>query len=135
MDLVLDSSFLIASKLEKDKHHKRTRAILEQMKAGAWEHLILCDHVLAETLTVVQAKTDKETAAGFAKELMDAAQVTFLVAGDDIFDALQIFDDEQNGDMSLVDCLLVHLTRSFNAHLATFDGGFESMRGVEVVAG
>lgn len=135
MDLVLDSSFLVASKLEKDKHHQKARAIMQRIRAAEWEHLILCDHVLAETLTVVQAKADQETAARFAKQLLDAAQVTFLVAGDDIFDALQIFENDQTGDLSVVDCLLVHLTRSFNAHLATFDGGFEALRGVKVVAG
>lgn len=108
---------------------------MDRISNGEWDHLILCDHVLSETLTVIQARSDHTHAVRFGHELLESDQTTFLVAGDDIFEAMGVFESEQDGRLSLVDCLLVHLARSYRAPIATFDAGFATVKRIKTVPG
>lgn len=133
MNLVLDMSFLVATAIENDKHHESAQKILGRIRDGEWNHLIVSDHVFSETLTVIQARADHVAASRFADALLESQQVTFVIAGDDVFEALRVFVNENDAGLSFVDCLLVHHARAYTGPIASYDGGLQEMRGVEVI--
>ncbi len=130
---VLDRSFLVATPIENDKHHESAQQILGLIRAGEWDHLILSDHVLSETITVIQARADHVAASRFADALLESQQVTFVIAGEDVFEALRVFTSEKDSGLSFVDCVLVHHARAYSGPIACFDGGLQKMRGLQVV--
>lgn len=133
--ILLDSSFLVAYMLDKDKYHPKSLDIMEAIKKGAFGTAYITDYIFDEVVTVIMVKSnsiDKAVEAGtYLKE-----SLTILKLEEEAIDgAWGIFKAQSKGVLSFTDCTNLSEMRSKGIeNLVTFDGGFMNLKGIKVVS-
>ncbi|MEX2528219.1 MAG: PIN domain-containing protein [Gemmatimonadota bacterium] len=131
--IVLDTSFLVAFHNERDTHHVAARALMERFLDGEWEEGLLLEYVFLEFVTVLQARLDHAAAVAAGDTLLRARELVFVPASDIFLPTLETFRAEGGGRLSFADAAIVTVARrSAGGQVATFDGGFLAVEGIDV---
>ncbi len=132
--MFLDSSFVIASKIEDDEHHtKAIKFLYELIKKNDIE-LIISDYVFDEIMTVIFVKTkDLSVAIDLGSVLKSAVRI--LRIDEDIFEKTwEIFKNQKGTRLSFTDCSTLALMENERIkNIATFDKDFGKIDGIKVV--
>jgi predicted nucleic acid-binding protein len=132
--IVVDSSFLVAYHNTRDVHHEASVGAMGRLVAGEWGRPLLLEYVVLEVATVLLARRDLETAARVSTALLEARELEFVPCSNIFLDTLETFRLQGERGWSFTDAAIVTVARaSEDAHVATFDGGFQGVAGVLVV--
>lgn len=132
--LVLDTSYLVGHFHSGDAHHEGAIEIQDDFMSGRWEGLVLLDSVFAETLTVLERRTDYGRAKQVGDALRNADEITWLHLGDRMDAAWNTYLTQPRGRLSLVDCALVTVCQESGiTDIATFDRAFDDVPGIRRV--
>jgi len=133
--IFLDSSFIIALKVEEDQHHERALEISKDIGNGKYGDSFISDYIFDESITVIFSR---------AKNLMQAIR-----AGDEMFSSFQflkmedncfknawkIFKSQKSPAFSFTDCTILAMMENKNiSNLATFDKDFKKIEGINVLS-
>jgi predicted nucleic acid-binding protein len=131
--IFLDSSFLIACKIENDEHHKKSIDFLIKLIEDK-EEIAISDYVFDEVVTVIFGKTKN---LGMAIETGNVLKKIKLFRVDDIIfeSSWIIFVNQEKTKLSFTDCTTISLMKKEGIKkLATFDEDFKKINGIEVVS-
>ena len=129
--IILDSSFLVAYKIENDEHHEKAKAFMNEIVNGKFGQIFTTDYIFDETVTVTKRKANSKTAAEIGKFLLDSE--IFIAKVDQLVfqKAWVLFQDN---DLSFTDCSNLAFMYLFSINkIATFDNGFKYIKGVQVI--
>lgn len=135
MAILLDTGVLFARLNKRDRDHGRAGLIVDAALEGRWGRMHVTDHVVAELLTLVRARTP--ALEGSARALLppDPAIAGLVVVhtSQTLFhETLEIFDKHRDRRLSFVDANLVLVAEELGIdRVATFDEGFQGL--IEVV--
>lgn len=132
--IVLDTSFLVAYKNDRDDHHGRAMDVVEDLVGGRWGRVLLPEYVLAETATVLGGLVDLDAAVEMAHALLTSREIDLIPCARLLLDGLDIYERQDRFRLSFFDATIVAVARVAGAdHVATFDRGFEGVEGIRVV--
>jgi len=132
--MFLDSSFVIASKIEDDEHHTKAIKFLYELIKKNDIGLIISDYVFDEIMTVIFVKTkDLSVAIDLGSVLKSAVRI--LRIDEDIFEKTwEIFKNQKGTRLSFTDCSTLALMENERIkNIATFDKDFGKIDGIKVV--
>jgi len=120
--IFLDSSFIIAAKIESDENHKKAMNYLFKLIEQGNRDFFISDYIFDEVVTIVMLKSKNMQ---FATELGDTLRSSFKIINitEEIFDkAWSLFKEQGGTRLSFTDCTTLTLleTRKIS-ELATFD--------------
>ncbi len=131
--IFLDSSFIIASKIEYEEDHNKAIEILNNMIENN-ESTVLSDYVFDEVVTVLFGKTKN---LEFTNEVgnMLRSSATFINVDDEMFDnAWGIFQEQKDAKLSFTDCSIIALMKKEGINkIATFDKDFKKVKGIKII--
>jgi len=136
MTLFIDTSVWYAAADSRDRDNGRAKAIL-----ASGEHLLLTDHVLAETWALVRNRIHGKAAERFGEGIRNGAAALEPVSMADLEAAWQIGISFPDQDFSLVDRtsfavmrrLGIERAASFDNHFAVFRYGPKQRYAFEIV--
>jgi predicted nucleic acid-binding protein len=132
--IVLDSSFLVAYHNTRDVHHGAAARAMVHLVAGEWGQALLPEYVFLEVVTVLSARGGLALAIEAGTRLLQAREVDFVPCSDLFLETLATFRDQESGLLSFTDAAIVTIARRHPPGLvATFDGDFRQVRGVQVI--
>jgi predicted nucleic acid-binding protein len=130
--IVLDTSFFVAYRNERDVHHARARDAWPRVLDAA--PVLLHEYALAEMAAVLVRKLGPEAAALHTAPLLDAVEVEFVPASPGFRAVWQRFQAQRGTRHSLADLALLQLAEDRGAPaIATFDEEFRKAKGLAVV--
>ena len=132
--ILLDSSFIIAYKVEDDEHHEKASRLIDKIVTGEYGPPVITDYIFDESITVVFNKTHQlKIAIGLGNELMGALDI--LPINKDIFEkAWNIFKEQENTKFSFTDCTILSFMKEMKINnIATFDKEFEKITSVSII--
>ena len=127
--IIFDSNVWVALFNEKDSQHKKAKDLLVATKESAKELVALPEHIIAETASVLVAKSGRETAELFLAAAMDNAAATILLSRPELFwRTLSLFRESEyirKTKLSFIDTMLVALSTDWGHTVVTFDRELE----------
>jgi len=132
--IFLDSSFVVAYKVENDEHHDKAIDIMIGISEGKYGDVVISDYVFDEVVTVLSNKTKNIRASIEVGDiLLISSDILYL--NKEIFEnAWRIFKEQEGTKFSFIDCSnLAVMERMGIKNIATFDGDFKKIKGIEVV--
>ncbi len=132
--IVLDTSFLVAYRHNGDHHHEAAAPIMEAIVRGDHGRVLLPEYVLLELATVLAARAGMPAARSAIRELTNAREVEFVRCARYLPRAYGTFHAQEEGRLSLVDCVLVEIARDEESvAIATFDKAIAARDDVRAV--
>lgn len=131
--IFLDSSFLIAYKIENDVHHQKAKILMEKIIKNEFGKPIISDYIFDEVITVIFGKSKShELAIETGKELINSFNIINIE--ESLFkESWNEFIKQKETKFSFTDCSILAL---MNAHkiqnLATFDEEFNKVGSLRV---
>ena len=131
--IALDSSFILAYKIDNDKHHEKAVKIMIEIAQGRYGMPIISDYIFDEVVTVMMIKSELSTAKDIGNTLIISAIVDYIDRG--IFNkSWEIFQNQKNTRFSFTDCSLLAIMDKENIkHIATFDKDFSKINNINVI--
>ena len=115
MQIVVDSSVLVAALNEKDSQHERGVAEIQ----AAYKPIIVPEYIVAETCAVLIQKASKQLADSFVREMGSNRDFRLLFSTPEFFIATAQSFLSSRAKLSFVDCALAVLAREHT--VLTFD--------------
>ena len=124
---------MVAFHNERDAHHAKAAAAMQDFLAGRWGEGLLLEYVFLEVVTVLLARRDIATASHVGRILLDAAELEFVPCSDIFLDTVQAFTTQKGTRLSFADMAIATVagTRA-DGQILTFDDEFRKLGGVEV---
>lgn len=132
--IVLDSSFIVAFKIENDENHHKASNIMQKIADGVYGEPIISDYVFDEVITVVLVRSKKLfLAIEIGEELRESVKI--LRIDKSLFEeGWAVFKNQKNSGLSFTDCTIISLMKKNNIKdIATFDSKFIEVEGIAVV--
>ena len=125
--IFVDTSAWYAAEVEDDTNHEKARKFLFQLAQGKHGIAITSDHVLDETLTLLQSRRGHLEAVTFIDKIKKSKSIRIFWVNESIFDkALGIFRKRDDVSWSFTDCTSFELMNDLSITAAfTFDNHFE----------
>jgi uncharacterized protein len=132
--IFIDTNVFVAYFNADDAHHKRAVALMQRVVGGEHGSVFTSDYVFDESVTVALVRT-KNVDGAEALGVAILGGVRMLKVTDSIFRAAwKLFTSNKKG-LSFTDCTNVAFMDMFGIeHIATFDKGFEGVKGIKVVS-
>lgn len=134
--IFLDTSFLVAYKIENDVHHEKALGIMKEIISGNYGDPIISDYIFGEVVTVILVKSKRIALAVQAgSELKDALDA--INVDNDIFDeGWRLFSSQKNTFFSFIDCATLSFMKRKKIYtIATFDKEFLRIKGIKIIDG
>jgi uncharacterized protein len=131
--IILDSSFIIAHKVDDDEHHESAVELMSKIAAGEYGDVVISDYIFDEVTTVVFGRTKSLSEAVDVGSRLFFGEIVEIDKG--IFQsAWEIFKEQKDTKFSFTDCSILAVMKEKGIkNIATFDGDFEGVEGIEVV--
>lgn len=132
--ILLDSSFIVAYKVEDDQHYLEAESLIKKINSGMYGPILISDYIFDEVITVLFNRTKKlQIAIEGGEELRRAVQM--IKIDDKLFEeAWEVFKQQKNTKLSFTDCtILVLMKKRGIKNIATFDEDFKKIIGVNVI--
>lgn len=134
--ILVDTGVFIAAVTTKDAHHAAAKGILEDIAEGVWGAGLVPEYVFVESVNYLVRKRGLAVALAFVREVLSAKEMTVVPCFQGFPRALTEFLHQRGTALSFTDAALVALARGRGVrNIATFDGGFRSIKGLRVVSG
>lgn len=132
--IILDTSFFVAYKSERDAHHA---AATQHWPAVAAEApVLLHEYAFAEITAVLVRRVGLDRAVSHARELLEATEVEVVPGSPGFQAAWARFASQRGTRHGLADAALLQLAQDRGVRsIATFDEEFRKARGLKVVPG
>lgn len=132
--ILIDANYWIALANPRDKHHKRSVSLAEEIAHQDYGKKITSDYVFDEAVTVAQRKASHDQALEIGNLILNS-EVVLVRIDSHLFDAAWKLFNFQKKDLSFTDCTNIVMMNSFGIkNIATFDKGFERIKGINVVS-
>lgn len=131
--IFLDSSFLIAYKIENDTHHQKAKLLMEKIIKNEFGKPIISDYIFDEVITVIFGKSkNHKLAVETGKELINSFDI--LNIEESLFkESWNEFIKQKETKFSFTDCSILALINSHKIqNLATFDEEFNNIGSLRV---
>ena len=131
--IFLDSSFIVAYKIENDSHHGKAVKIINEIVEGKHGEAVISDYIFDETITVVFRRSNMlSLAIEVGNELKDSIEI-ITVDNLSFENSWKIFNDQDN-KFSFTDCTIIDLMKRKDIKdIATFDEDFKKVNGISVI--
>ncbi len=133
--IFLDTSYLVALEVDADSNHENATRIRNRVIEGEFGNSFISDYIFDETMTVTFGKIknlEKTASAG-----MDLRNSSILVKleDNDFEETWRLFKNQERTKLSFTDCSnLVIMKRMGIRDIATFDGGFEKIKEINIIS-
>lgn len=132
--IVLDTSYLVSYYNSLDVNHSSALEAGNRMNRGEWGKLLVPEYVFAELMSVLTSRRGLQKAISVGESLLEGEDVEIVPCISHMIDAFTIFGNQRRKILSFVDAAIVAIARNLGAgHVATFDGAFRGIEGIEVV--
>ena len=135
MNILLDSSFLIAYYNPLDEHRKKAIKIMDDLIIGKYGNPYVSDYIFDEVVTVIFIRTkDLKLSNNVGDVLRDS--LGLFDVDEEVFDnAWKIFKNQKNTNFSFTDCTILAVMQERGiSRIATFDEDFLKFEGIKVVS-
>ena len=135
MNILLDSSFLIAYYNPLDEHRKKAIKIMDDLIIGKYGNPYVSDYIFDEVVTVIFIRTkDLKLSNNVGDVLRDS--LGLFDVDEEVFDnAWKIFKNQKNTNFSFTDCTILSVMQErLISHISTFDEDFLKFEGIKVVS-
>lgn len=132
--ILLDTSFIVAYKIENDEHHKEAVELMKKITENEYGKPQITDYIFDETVTVILSKSKKlSVAIEVGNELKKSLDI--IKIDESIFeDSWNIFKTQKETAFSFTDCTSVSTMRDRDIkNIATFDADFKKITDFNVV--
>ena len=132
--IFLDSSLIVADKIENDQHHKEAAKTMNDIATGKYGNPLISDYIFDEILTVIFSRSKKlPIAIETGQEIRNSVEIRRITESD-FEDAWQIFKNQKNTKFSFTDCTtLALMVKEGIRNIATFDQDFSKIKEINVV--
>ena len=132
--IFIDSSLIVADKIENDQHHKEAAKTMSYIAAGKYGKPLISDYIFDEILTVIFSRSKKlPIAIETGQEIRNSVEIRRITESD-FEDAWQIFKNQKNTKLSFTDCTtLALMLKEGIRNIATFDQDFSKIKEINVV--
>jgi|SRR3989344_5584148 len=132
--IFLDSSLIVADKIENDQHHKEAAKTMNDIATGKYGNPLISDYIFDEILTVIFSRSKKlPIAIETGQEIRNSVEIRRITESD-FEDAWQIFKNQKNTKLSFTDCTtLALMLKEGIRNIATFDQDFSKIKEINVV--
>lgn len=132
--IFLDTSFIIASKIEDDGNHEKSMEILTEVAQGKISNPVISDYIFDETMTIMLHKTKNLSLAQDLGTILKSA-VNIIKVDEKIFESSwNIFKDQKGTHFSFTDCTILALMKEKGIKdIATFDKEFKKIKEINVI--
>lgn len=131
--IFLDSSFIVACKIEDDENHRKAIDYLTKIIEERYENFITSDFIFDEVVTVVFVKTKDINAAIDAGSILRVSSIIKKIDEDVFEKAWEIFKNQKNTKFSFTDCTtLALMAKERIKNIATFDKDFKKIKNIEI---
>ncbi len=130
--ILIDANIFLAYDNEDDVHHKKARAIFQQIEQGDFGQALTTDYVFNEVVGVASRKKGKERALLLGEQIL---RCFFMINVDEhLLKEAWKFLKETRLSLNLVNCTNVMVMRTVPiSHIATFDQEFLKLGMITVV--
>ena len=134
--IILDSSFLIALKIENDVHHEAAARIMKEIAGYKYGKPVITDYIFDETVTGIFAKSKRlKLAIEFGNEILNSLEI--FDVNDKIFsNAWETFQNQKNTDtdFSFTDSTIIAVMKENQIrNIASFDNDFTKIKDFNVI--
>ncbi len=121
---IFDSSVWVALFNEKDSQHEKAKNLMVSMNENSRDLVVLPEHIVAETASVLLLKSGKETAEAFLEATVDNFRSKILLSDPEFFwGTFSLFREKENKKLSFIDASLLFLSSKYE--VVSFDKEFE----------
>lgn len=132
--IFLDTSFIIACKIENDHHHERSFLILEKIGNGEIGTPVISDYIFDEVVSVMLRKTKDLLLAEDLGVILKSSMRIINITEEIFESAWQIFKEQKDTKFSFTDCTVLALMKEKSIkNLATFDKDFKRVKEINVI--
>jgi len=132
--IFLDSSFVISLAVETDQNHERALEVQEKVLKNEFGSVVLSDYVFDEVITIIFGKTKNIDKTIFVGENLKNSLTTVHINHDLFEESWKLFKNQKNTKFSFTDCSILAVMEKENIkNIATFDGDFKKVKGINVV--
>jgi predicted nucleic acid-binding protein len=132
--IALDSSFLVAFKIQNDVHHEKANLLMKEIASEKFGKPFLTDYIFDETVTGIFVRSKKlELAVQYGRELLDSIEM-FSVEMEAFRDAWKMFSEQGKSRLSFTDATTISVMRLYDVKwVATFDRDFKHVEGIRTI--
>jgi len=132
--IFIDSSLIVADKIENDQHHKEAAKTMNDIATGKYGNPLISDYIFDEILTVIFSRSKKlPIAIETGQEIRNSVEIRRITESN-FEDAWQIFKNQKNTKFSFTDCTtLALMLKEGIKNIATFDQDFSKVKEINVV--
>ncbi|MFQ6129115.1 MAG: type II toxin-antitoxin system VapC family toxin [Thermoplasmata archaeon] len=132
--LFLDTSTVVAYRNMEDVHHTEAKEIFDSLAEGEFGQGLISEYILLETVTVLKRKGNAKIAIETGETLLTAREIRMVPSGEFFDESWKEFKRREKTGMSFVDASNLVVMRRYGIHrIATFDGEFKKVEGIEVL--
>lgn len=136
--IIIDTNIFYAFYNVNDVDHDRAKGIYTRVLDGEYGKPVLLDYVFDELTTLIQVRNNNKLASQIGAVLMKDTEdvLEFMQVSFPTFhSAWNIFQDQQERKcLSFTDSVIIATAQILNLkHIATFEGGFHSFKGIEII--
>ncbi len=132
--IFLDSSFIVACKIEDDENHRKAIDYLTKIIEERYENFITSDFIFDEVVTVVFVKTKDINAAIDAGSILRVSSIIKKIDEEVFEKSWEIFKEQRNTKLSFTDCSTIALmVKEGIKNIATFDSDFKKIKYVNIL--
>jgi len=126
--IFVDTSVFFALADETDKNHQEAKKLSGKIRREKLE-IVISDHILSETLTLIRRKMGFQKALLIGNKLFDSKITNLIIIGEGMLkEGWDIFLKYSDKDFSFVDCISFAIMKHEGIDTAfTFDRHFEQM--------
>ena len=123
--IFIDTSFIVALFIPKEKHHERAKKILPMIDK---KEKVICQSVINETIALVNKKAGVEASKQVYKVMLDYFTI--------ITENMELYNDSMNilikyHKLSLTDSIIINLMKRNNIYeVVSFDEDFDRVNGI-----
>ncbi len=129
--IVIDSSILIAWKLQSDVFHVPASEAMQRFTAGTWGKGLLLEHVFVETISVIKRKLNPVAAIQAGGILRRSHQLEFVPASENFLGYWNEFQSDYLSPLSFVDhAIAVTARERAGGKVLTFDRALRGLPGI-----
>lgn len=122
--IIFDSSVWVALFNDKDSQHEKAKNLILVAKEKNKELVVIPEHIVAETASVLLLKSGKETAEAFLEATLDNFAARILLSDPELFwGTFSLFRKKENKKLSFVDASLLFLSSKYE--VVSFDRELE----------
>ncbi len=131
--IILDTSFIVAQRIENDEHHDRAIELIREIADGNYGKALISDYIFDEVLNVIFGRTKKlENAIEAGSEIINSVEI--VKVSDLLESSWEIFKNQKGTRFSFTDCTILSLMdKNKIEHIATFDGDFKKIKNINVI--